>query len=53
MKTHKTQHQYKQTEFEFTKKLKRKKTHNKEKRRLIETIKDKETQLEFDYIYEL
>lgn len=43
----------KQTEFGFMKKMKRKKSYRSEKKRMIETIKDEETQLEFDYVYEL
>lgn len=43
----------KQTEFGFLKKIKRKKAYRSEKKRIIETIKDEETQLEFDYVYEL
>jgi hypothetical protein len=49
MKTNKRKQQFKQTEFEFTKKIKRRKPYSKEKRRVIDQINDEETfnQLEF------
>lgn len=43
----------KQTEFGFMKKMKRKRSYRSEKKRMIETIKDDENQLKFDYVYEL
>ena len=49
--------QVKQTEFDFVKEVKRKKprSHNSEKKRMLESIRDEETndQLEFKYSYEL
>jgi hypothetical protein len=48
----KTNKQYEQMEFEFSKKMKRKPKSNNEKKKLIKQIRDEETKTQLELPYE-
>lgn len=49
----KTNKQYEQMEFEFSKKMKRKPKSNNQKKKLIKQIRDEETKTQLEFGYEL